>query len=108
MKKLLLITAALMFSTALAFAEPCGDHRGDAGVGINIGGAHIGVGVGGRHEDRGERRDGRDERRGEHRDENRGEHHFHRGFHGGHDRDLYRGDPCWNWLPVAGWVYICD
>lgn len=100
---------ALAFALVLALAVPSlaaergrdgigvGGHmnRGGVGVGVHIGGAHVGVGVGG-------------ERRGE----RRGEHRYHRGYHGGFIGGQfggpYYGDPCWNWVPVIGWTYVCD
>ena len=91
MKKLVLILATLACATSLAFAEPRGErgeHRGD----------RMGGGGGGRHIERGTNDFRGGERRGG----------FHRGFHGGLDRNLYIGDPCWNWVPVVGWVYVCD
>ena len=82
MKKLIVTLAALACATSLAFAEPRGGDRGG-------------------HMDRGERRGGSGDR-GEHRGG------FHRGQHGGMDRGLYIGDPCWNWVLPIGWLYVCD
>jgi hypothetical protein len=85
MKKLLVILAALAFSTSLALAEPHGHGGGDRG------------GDRGGHMDRGHEGNGGMNRGG-----------FHRGFHGGMNRGLYIGNPCWDWEMPFGWIYVCD
>lgn len=96
MKKLIVTLAALACATSLAFAEPRGgDRGGDRGGHMDRGGDRGG--------DRGEHRGTNEFRGGEHRGGN-----FHRGSHGGLERGLYIGDPCWNWVLPIGWLYVCD
>jgi hypothetical protein len=88
MKVLALAFALILALAAPSFAHPVGGHGGSGGQHWQ-GHGHVG-GFGGFH----------------------GGHAYHRGFRGGFIGGPYGGpyygDPCWNWVPVLGWVYVCE